>query len=104
MPTDADWTELRTVCTWTWATLNDMNGMKITGPNGNSIFLPSAGFRDGIKHNNARVDGWYWSSSLYTDNQYMQHLAWCVTNYYPDGSNRIPYFRYLGFSVRPVTD
>ena len=41
MPTDAEWTELRTKCTWTWT--SEVNGMLVTGPNGKSIFLPAAG-------------------------------------------------------------
>lgn len=48
MPTDAEWTELREQCTWTWTAQNGMNGYQVASKtNGNSIFLPAAGFRDG---------------------------------------------------------
>ena len=64
MPTDAELTELRTECTWTWITENGVNGYKVTSKsNGNSIFLPAAGYR----YNNViAIDGsaLYWSSSL----------------------------------------
>ena len=45
MPTEEEWTELRTNCTWTWTTQNGVNGRLVTGPNGKSIFLPAAGRR-----------------------------------------------------------
>ena len=45
MPTKAEQDELRNNCTWTWTTLNGVDGYRVTGPNGNSIFLPAAGFR-----------------------------------------------------------
>ena len=38
MPTDDEFTELREKCTWLWATLNGVNGYRVVGPNGNSIF------------------------------------------------------------------
>jgi hypothetical protein len=44
MPTRAEQDELRNNCTWTWTTQNGVNGYKVTGTNGNSIFLPAAGY------------------------------------------------------------
>lgn len=68
MPTREDLQELLTQCTWTWTAQNDVNGYKVTGPNGNSIFLPAAGSLDngwgdpnGVYR--AGEAGWYWSSS-----------------------------------------
>ena len=69
MPTRAEQDELRNNCTWTWTTQNGVNGYKVTSKsNGNSIFLPAAGYRDDSSLNNAGSTGYYWSSSLYTDN------------------------------------
>ena len=49
-----------------WTTLNDVYGRKITSKrNGNSIFLPAAGYRRGGECVRAGIDGNYWSSSLY---------------------------------------
>jgi hypothetical protein len=45
MPTKAQQDELRGNCTWTWTTRNGVNGQLVTGPNGNTIFLPAAGYR-----------------------------------------------------------
>ena len=67
MPTKAEQDELRTECTWEWTTENGINGYKVTGKNGNSIFLPAAGYRDGTSTDDVGSDGSYWSSSLRED-------------------------------------
>lgn len=100
MPTDADWTELRTECTWTWTTQNGVNGMLVTGPNSNSIFLPAAGLRNTTDLDTTGSLGYYWSSSLNTGSP---DYAWYVY-FYSDGVYRRSYFRHIGRSVRPVTE
>lgn len=67
MPTRAEQDELRTKCTWEWKELNGKKGYKVTGPNGNFIFLPAAGYCNvSSLYNNAGSVGNYWSSSLHT--------------------------------------
>lgn len=66
MPTKAEQDELREKCTWTWTTQGNVKGYKVTGPNGNSIFLPAAGYRNGSSLGSADSYGDYWSSSLDT--------------------------------------
>ena len=103
MPTDAEMTELREQCTWTWTTQNGVNGYKVTSKsNGNSIFLPAAGYRNESSRVNAGSRGYYWSSSLDTDSpDHAWHVSF-ASNYL----GRIGYNRYhgrcYGFSVRPV--
>ena len=63
MPTYDELSELNSKCTWTWTTLNGVNGYKVTGPNSNSIFLPAAGCRDGNNLNYVGSGGYYWSST-----------------------------------------
>ncbi len=66
MPTDNEWHELKNNCTWKWTTQNGVNGYEVTSKtNGNSIFLPAAGYRYGTSVINVGSDGYYWSSSLY---------------------------------------
>jgi hypothetical protein len=64
MPTLAEKDELCTKCTWDWTTQNGVNGYKVTGPNGNSIFLPAAGVMCKDMLLKAGSFGNYWSSSL----------------------------------------
>jgi hypothetical protein len=103
MPTDAEWTELRTKCTWTWT--DNYNGTGVAGrivsaTNGNSIFLPAAGYRGGTGLYDAGSIGYYWSSSLDTDYPYG---AWCV-HFESNGVRKYRISRYDGQSVRPVTE
>ena len=98
MPTKAEQDELRNNCTWDWTTQNGVNGYKVTGPNGNSIFLPAAG---GMREGNLYDDGswgYYWSSSLGTD---YPDGAYGVF-FFSDGVDWGCYYRYYGFTVRPV--
>jgi len=103
MPTDAEWTELRTKCTWTWVTNyigSGINGSLVKATNGNSIFLPAAGSWGDSDLYHAGSDGFYWSSSLYTGYPYD---AWYA--YFPyDGVSRYYDNRYYGLSVRPVSE
>lgn len=43
MPTKEEARELVEECTWTWSFRNEVPGYEVTGPNGNSIFLPASG-------------------------------------------------------------
>lgn len=92
MPTKAELDELCYNCTWTWTTQNEVNGYKVTGPNGNSIFLPAAG--------SDAVEGFYWSSSLTSHySPYACCLDFDRVNYSSDTYNRAGYG-----SVRPVSE
>lgn len=42
MPTKEEQVELIIECNWTLDTMNGVDGYTVTGPNGNSIFLPIA--------------------------------------------------------------
>ena len=106
-PTDAEWTWLRTNCTWTWT--DDYQGSGIAGQivtsnvsgfEGNTIFLPAAGYWIGSSPYDAGSRGFYWSSSLTTS--YLDS-AWGVYFFsgYVDRSNSL---RYIGRSVRPVSE
>jgi hypothetical protein len=101
MPTDAEWTELRTNCTWIWTTLNGVNGRLVTSKvNGKSIFLPAAGYRYGSSLTDAGSNGRYRSSTLCTDSP-----NWAYYVYFDLGKvGRYLFERYCGFSVRPVIE
>ena len=63
MPTDAEWTELRTKCKWNWTSQNGVNGMLVTADNGNSIFLPVSGNKI-LDYKSDAGMGFYWSANI----------------------------------------
>ena len=67
MPTYDEVNELRNQCTWTKTIQNSVNGYKVVGKNGNSIFLPAAGSAYYANKNDVGVFGFYWSSSICAD-------------------------------------
>ena len=91
LPTLQQLEELKDECEWTWIG----NGYKVTGPNGNSIVLPAAGYRDcdGTPYGGTR--GRYRSSTNYSD------YPWGL---YFDSSRvgMMNYDRCSGWSVRLV--
>ncbi len=102
MPTRAEQDELRTECTWTETTFNDIHGWRVTGTNGNSIFLPAAGCSPFIGGASAfkGSGGYYWSSSLNSDNPSdAWYLGLDPYSGRPEANN---IRRYFGKSVRPV--
>lgn len=99
MPTDAELTELRNKSAWAWTTQNGVKGYKVTSKsNGNSIFLPAAGYRIGNSLDDAGSVGSFWSSSLYP---YSTESAFGLN--FNSGYVGWDYgFRHVGRSVRAV--
>ena len=98
MPTIDEIQELLDNCTWFWTTQDSVNGYQVDGPNGNAIFLPAAGYRDGSSLRTAGIGGDYWSSSLstaYSSNAL--YISFNSGNHYRAGV-----IRPIGYSVRPV--
>lgn len=71
MPTKDEFIELLNNCTWTWTTLNGVNGYRVTskksGYTDRFIFLPAARCRTDTSSVDTSDFGDYWSSSLETD-------------------------------------
>lgn len=107
LPTLEEIYELTDNCSWEWTEQNGQNGMRVTGLNGNSIFLPAGGFSyEGDYGNGIDEAGLYWSS---TPHEETDLAAYYLTHGYDNVSDEcvryvIPDGRSLGLSVRPVTD
>lgn len=117
LPSYEEWSELRRQCTWTWTTLpaegeqdayggelTEVAGYTVTGPNGQSIFLPAAGYSDfpegAAQSSIGGGIGDYWSSTPYEDADGYFH------NFYFSSTRRVVANApaTYGFSVRPVTE
>lgn len=98
MPTREEMNELYANCPSEWTTQNGVNGRKFTGPNGESIFLPAAGFYSSGSLNYAGSYGYYWSSSLSTDYPNGAYYLYFNSGDVGMGSSHRDY----GLSVRPV--
>ena len=99
LPTDSELEELMDECIWTWTE----SGYEVTGPNGNSIFLPAAGYGyesiSGTTEYYDDGDGYYMSSTLKYDD-YVKVLNITSASCFIEMSHVGEYLR----SVRPVSD
>ena len=101
MPTDEEMTELLENCTWTWTTQGGTNGCKVTSKkNGNSIFLPAAGYRNNSSLKYAGSYSDYWSSSL--DWHEMGNDCAFGVGFNSSHGDRFISDRSYGYPVRPV--
>ena len=100
MPTREQFEELINTAYTTseFTTLNGVSGLKVTGKNGNSIFLPAAGSRIISDSYYAGTGGYYWSHSIDpSSSHYASLLFFNSSNNIIDTNNRS-----LGLCVRPV--
>lgn len=101
MPTIDEQRELLNECTWEWTELNGVSGYSVTGPNGNSIFLPVAGYRFCAEAYGRGSLGLYWSSSLYNFNSLSAYYFYFYSDVH---SWECLNLRHCGQSVRPVLE
>ena len=99
MPTEEQQDELLNNCNWQWLQLNGVEGYFVTGPNGNTMFLPAAGYR--VYESLSCVGiGNYWSRTLYSREPY-----WACHLCLPFESGEVyngHFYRPYGFTVRAV--
>ena len=102
MPTKEEMQELVDNCIRrVWVVHNGVEGFKVTGPNGNSIFLPAAGWRTGVSLQDDVYDAFYWVSTMHEYNDNLAYLFHFFNGY---DDEAVYSSRYLGFSVRPVSE
>lgn len=103
VPSKEDFKELCDHCTHEWVDKDGLRGMRFTGKNGNSIFLPAAGYTwfDEEDHGTTLYDrgayGYYWSSGFYSASNACS-LVFSSSEVYPQDD----YGRRIGFTVRAV--
>ena len=98
MPSQEQFEELIANCTWEWSQLNGMNGLLVTGPNGNTMFLPAAGYRSQNNIFSAGTEFNYWTNSIQEVAPLNAWKAYATSSIFNiNGSSR-----QLGYSVRAV--
>lgn len=100
LPTVGEIYELLDNCNKKWTTMNGVKGYRFKSKeNGNSIFLPAAGIREGSSLKCAGSDACFWSSTPFhspdKDCAYILDFVDLIVNYN---------YRYFGSSVRPVSE
>ena len=98
MPSIEQLKELRTHCKWVKKTNGyKCAGYEITGPNGNTLFLPCTG---SFGYYDPRYCK-YWSRDVFEDNGI---FAWCLTNHYPKDTKTCTdtHIRSVGHTIRAV--
>lgn len=100
MPKQSEWKELVEKCSWTFTTRNGVEGYEVTGPNGNSIFLPGAGNIWQKDHTHIG-GGFYWTSTcaeLDENHYYIYRGNFSSTDITYDGYD----YPETGMTIRPV--
>lgn len=112
-PRLADMYELVTECTWTWKSVNGVNGWMVKSKtNGNSIFLPTAGWMNTFAAEAAGTEGvldqgswgYYWTTTPYDENLNLVNKGACFLMFSSGGYQTEVGLRFQGFSIRPVMD
>ena len=98
IPTHDEFGELKLKCSWTWLQYKGVNGYKVTGLNGNSIFLPAGGYQS-MFSNYINENCVYWSSSLNTSDS---RRAYNLFSSLEKTSLSYHYNRSYGLLIRPV--
>lgn len=107
-PTKEEAQELIDKCEWTWAEQNSEPGYKVTGPNGNSIFLPAAGLAIGRERLYAGTNGYYRTSTPYAGGDIFSGFEETHENAWILGYDDLVFQvhtgagRGAGLSIRPV--
>lgn len=91
--------ELKDECTWEVECVRGVNAYKVTGPNGNCIYLPFAGYRDGTELKREGTWGFIWSGELFDGNsQFAANLSFSIKGQVATSG----FYRYGGESIRAV--
>lgn len=97
MPTQAHFAELMSKTTHEFTTVDGVAGIRFTAANGNSIFMPATGYRQGTE-SVADACGHYWTGNVSNVNaDYSNTLLFDASNVKAGFSSRA-----LGLAVRPV--
>lgn len=99
MPTKDEIQELINNCSWEWTEIAGIRGYKVTANNGNSIFLPAAGWKSDTQHYEKNTRLYYSCSTQSPYSVQYQYLLNCDSYNKSLSTNN----KYTGKVIRPVT-
>ncbi|MDO4165503.1 MAG: BACON domain-containing protein [Bacteroides sp.] len=108
MPSYAESQELWFNSDVEWVTYNGVEGISFTSWNGNSVFLPGAGYRSGTNvflTPLGYLSAYYWTGTYAdADSAYRFNCDAMWAEYHAFADNGMISYRYIGHSVRPVVE
>ena len=113
LPTKEEFQELIDFCQWEWTEIYNHWGYMVTGPNGNTIFLPVAGMKMNTRWLNENDGLYYWTSSCKFSDPEREPKAWMFASVAdgpdPNKNRRMelvltPLSLQTGRLIRPVTE
>lgn len=99
MPTREEVIELLKNCTRKWTTRNGVKGYLFQGKNGNTIFMPAAGYQSSNGPVSVGNEGYYYTNSIVTQSPNTAYYK-----YFPSDFNSLETdgYRFNGLTIRPV--
>ena len=97
MPSSNQWQELIDYCKWDWEKYKGHHGWRVTGPNGNQLFIPAGGMKGERVYENDEF-GYYWTSDYDPEDGPVQFFT---NGGCRDVKPSVSYDTY-GFNVRPI--
>lgn len=105
--TQSEFQELISACIWIWEERNGYYGYKVIGPNGNSIFLPTTGYRIGLSWYSSDK-GYYWTGTMRPGTSpypYVLNFDKANKGLNTSSVSGLAYpFKHFGCAIRPVQD
>lgn len=97
LSSSSDFAELNKECKWELKTIDGHKGYLITGSNGNSMFLPMAGYIEDSYKSQVGSGGFYWTGDFWDD------TSSTMFDFHESSHSGVIWaFRQNGKSIRPV--
>lgn len=107
LPKKKEMNELAYKCKFKWGKINGYEGVLITGPNGNNIFLPASGTKQGSELYCFRESGRYWGATPGATKREACSISFSTVDTMHSITNSIHSSyseRYNGYNIRPVSE
>lgn len=102
IPTKLEVAEIFDKATVVWTNYKNIDGVRIIGPNGNSIFLPSSGYCDEYGKHNKNTYGYYWTSIAEPNHKLAYDYHWTKNSLGVESVGIGSFGRSSGLPIRAV--